>query len=415
MRILVIIVICILQIYSSFSQINNQLRAERKYDFIQYHLNRIIFPGDSTPMMIFFKKMENVMFYGKGQINILHFGGSHIQADVYSGVMRRNIQNFYPGIKASRGLVFPYRMAQTNNPSNYSFTFTGKWEICKNTEWKRTCTLGLMGLRAETKDSVVELKFRQNDNYGIKYDFNRVKIFCNLDSISYQIVPKGFQNFTVDTNYKLGYLTLNLSAYSDSLDLIISKKDSLQGSFTLYGLSFENDDPGIYYHTVGVNGASVPSYLRCELLEKQIGAMNLDLVVFAIGVNDAAGSDFNPEAYKENYRNLIEKIKKHNPQATFLFITNNDNYRRIYKKRTATNTHTQMVKTAMHQLAAEYQCGVWDLYEIMGGFNSIVQWERAGLAQKDKVHFTSAGYTHIGELFFEGFIQTFVSSLIAKP
>jgi len=41
----------------------------------------------------------------------------------------------------------------------------------------------------------------------------------------------------------------------------------------------------------------------------------------------------------------------------------------------------------------------------MGGAKSMAKWYTAKLAQKDRVHFTKAGYQLMGELFFNAFLD----------
>ena len=47
----------------------------------------------------------------------------------------------------------------------------------------------------------------------------------------------------------------------------------------------------------------------------------------------------------------------------------------------------------------------WDLYEAMGGKNSMVAWVNKGLAQKDYTHFSFKGAKYVGEMFYEAIIQ----------
>ena len=42
------------------------------------------------------------------------------------------------------------------------------------------------------------------------------------------------------------------------------------------------DNSGIKYHSIGVNGASVPSYLRCDYLMDQLKLVKPDLVIFPL-------------------------------------------------------------------------------------------------------------------------------------
>ncbi|GAB1450118.1 hypothetical protein MASR2M47_01740 [Draconibacterium sp.] len=47
------------------------------------------------------------------------------------------------------------------------------------------------------------------------------------------------------------------------------------------------------------------------------------------------------------------------------------------------------------------------MYEVMGGLNSVVLWEKNGLAQRDKIHFTREGYLLLGDLFFNALMNNF--------
>ena len=76
--------------------------------------------------------MDSLVFENKGQVRIVHFGGSHIQADVFSNRVRENLVKRYPGLAAGRGFVFPYSAARTNTPSSYASYYKGKWDMSKN-------------------------------------------------------------------------------------------------------------------------------------------------------------------------------------------------------------------------------------------------------------------------------------------
>jgi hypothetical protein len=62
-------------------------------------------------------------------------------------------------------------------------------------------------------------------------------------------------------------------------------------------------------------------------------------------------------------------------------------------------------------MSKRYQTGVWDMFSVMGGLNSIVLWQNNGLAQRDKVHFTRRGYLTLGDLFFNALMKNFEKHL----
>jgi len=47
------------------------------------------------------------------------------------------------------------------------------------------------------------------------------------------------------------------------------------------------------------------------------------------------------------------------------------------------------------------------MFEVMGGLNSIVVWQRYRLAKKDRIHFTRPGYILMGDLIFDSIIRDF--------
>ena len=117
----------------------------------------------------------------------------------------------------------------------------------------------------------------------------------------------------------------------DSIVFRITKFDTSSSVFqSLWNAIAKMKNNGITYHSIGVNGASVPSYLKCEHLPIQLEEINPDLVIFSIGINDAYSPGFSKQKFIQNYDSLIQIVRKINPKAAILFTTNNDSY---YKKK----------------------------------------------------------------------------------
>jgi hypothetical protein len=62
----------------------------------------------------------------------------------------------------------------------------------------------------------------------------------------------------------------------------------------------------------------------------------------------------------------------------------------------------------MYLLSEKTNSALFDQYDIMGGAQSMALWEKAGLAQKDKVHFTKNGYILMGDLFYVAFQNAYL-------
>ena len=370
------------------------------YSFVDYQKNRLQFPGGKEGYEIFYQKLDTLTLYGKGKVNVMHIGGSHVQGGTLSNRMRENMYTLADGIKGDRGFFFPYRMAHTNNPRNYKVSYTGEWEGCRNALRKNHCPWGLSGITATTYDSLTTTRIYAFDKDTVLYSFKRVSIYHLATPESFQVrLDSSFAVDSVWTDSIAGVTTFELGQFYDTLYFETVKSDSIQSYFVMQGIKLESGQDGLSYTSIGVNGASVPAYLRCQYFEPQLATIPPDLVIFGIGINDSyvPENQFSQEEFEQNYRDLMDIFRSVNPKVQFLFMSNNDSY---YKRRYP-NPNVFKVRDAMVNLSVEYNAAYWDLFGIMGGLNSIRLWEDEGLAKRDKVHFTPSGYVLNADLLFK--------------
>jgi len=380
------------------------------YDFVNYKSNKFGFYGDSSAFENLYTKFDNLIMKGQGQIKVMQIGASHTQADIFSAQLRGRLQTFLPGMNAGRGYVFPYRMMKTNNPYNYYTKHTGKWTVCRNVQ-NTTCTLGITGISATTSDKNATIKIVLNEKNKINYNFNSIKILHSTDSLSYGITIKNDSLFLGQMTYpKLGYTEIFLNTYVKKIELVLTQKSESQNKFKLFGITLDTDEQGVLLHPIGVNGAGLYSYTKCQLFEQQLNVLNPDWIIIAIGTNDAYTSKFDSEKYKTDYKELIGKIKSVNPNVAITMVVPNDCY--LYRRKPNPNTAEQV--KVINEVAKEEGCGVWDMYEIMGGFNSSILWYNAGLMAGDKIHFTNTGYIFLGNMFFNAFIKSYDNHIEKK-
>lgn len=380
------------------------------YAFTHFERNLLQYPGDSLAMERFFGKLDTLLFTGQGHVNIMHIGGSHVQAGTFSQQMRDNLLNLYPGITAGRGLVFPFM--KTNTPASYSISRTGEWEYERNAV--TFCSrMGLAGAAVTTSDpeasfSIVTREKAPRDITPV-FDFNYVKIlgYGNMIPVVH------FNNDTLvgTFNEEEGSFTFELPDYTDSLYVDFNQ---VEGTFTVTGVYLDNGMPGITYHGIGINGAKVESYLNCLDLERDLRLVNPDLVIFGIGINDAAADTFTKEKFISDYDALIEIIHRVSPHCALLFVTNNDSYKKVSRKKYEDNTNGLLARQAFMELGRKHNGAVWDFFDIMGGLKSMKKWQDEGLAQKDKVHFTTSGYMLIGDLLYNALMDRYMEHLKNK-
>ena len=526
-----------------------------KYDFVDTTVNVIQFPKGNAAFTPFFNKMDTLVFENKGQVRIMHVGGSHLQADVISGRIREHFVKEYPGASAGRGFIFPYSAARTNTPSSYASYYKGIWDKNKNVQREITKPLGLLGIAVSTSDPRAEItilldKYNSTPMWGetrfrlFGYSDNgdvvpvlrvdSTDIYGTLDTASQSFVfqsPRPIDTIQIQFRWvdSLKQATVaqfindsllqDSLAKADSLKADSLQKDSahlgtkpdsapkasipknvlqLQGAqpaldsmfqgdcdvldtaciareeaknkdttvnnrcaelaakkaninyeegeqdptnnpddhcftepaavpdsvkknarphFTLTGILAENDAPGIIYTNVGINGAKVHDYFEevCPLFEKEMAYYKPDLVIFAIGINDANVQRFNDKQFREDYDRLIARFKKVNPNVAIVFETNNDMFRKIKRKKFVQHTNGEVARKSFFMLAEKHKAGVWDKFSIMGGLGSMAKWEKADLAKKDKVHFKLSGYNLLGDLFYKALIQAYQEHIANLP
>ncbi len=374
--------------------------------YVNYDTNELVFPNGEPLLNRFFRKLDTIVFRGEGQVKILHFGGSHIQADIYTHQTRKKMQNITFGMNSGRGLIFPVKIAKSNNPGNFKVTYNGTWERCLNTDRHRNCNLGATGMMVRTADSCALFSIAIDTTGDNHYPTNKIKIFHNTwnSNCEAELIPENpYQIKSVEKFPEKGYTEILLNQYIETFRFKVYRTDTLPQWFELYGIELLSDDPGIVYSAVGVNGATIPAFLRCNLLEQHVGIVDPDLIIISLGTNDGYSRKFNKSYFKERYLELIRVVKNAAPNANIILTVPNDCY--LYRRYRNYNTLQQ--EEVIYELAEQYNCAVWNLYQIMGGLGSSKIWMNEGQMKRDRIHFTTSGYLLKGDLFFDALMKAY--------
>lgn len=364
--------------------------------------NRLVFPAGRQYYDTLYARLQDLSASESARLRVLHIGGSHVQAGTFSGQMRSNLQAFSPFHAAGRGVMFPFSVMGTNGPRDCTYQSTGSWERSRNIEASPSYTLGLAGAALTTSNLSSTITF------SYQVPFESVLLYGESLRDTAQVIPvliaDGDTIYPPRSSEEVGYEFL-LPKPVTSCTLALTG-DSC-GMFTFRGVIPDPYTDGLVYTESGINGAAVPSWLRCEEFERELQPLAPDLVLFAIGINDANVTNFSAEQFKENYRSLIARIRRCNPHCALLFITNNDCYLRVGRKKRTFNKNTALVEKAFMELAEEYDGAVWNVYQIMGGYGSSNKWVRAGLMQSDHIHFTQRGYILLGDMLFNALLEDY--------
>lgn len=322
----------------------------------------------------------------KKVVSIVHIGDSHIQANYLTGMVRNLFQDDFGN--AGRGLVFPYRLANSYGPNDVKFNYVGKWDYCSIKKDFESNKIGMVGYSAIPQPNA-ELSIKVSEKGSLT--FNKVTILDEFGTL-----------LPISDSNVISWERINNQTFIASENLIseirFKSTHSPKIKPNIQGVILTNDSSGILYHSMGVNGATVSQYLRSSNFQNQMVDLDAKLTVISFGTNDCYtySSKFCSSCVKEDYQKMIQRIRKQDPDMAILITTPSDHFfRRRYS-----NKNLVKLRNILYEIVDEENVALWDLYQIMGGKNSILDWQKASLARRDLIHFTKEGYEKQGDLLY---------------
>ncbi len=378
--------------------------------YIQYDKNTLEW-YDKEAIYPFFEKLKNAK---NKKVKILHIGDSHIQPDICTGVTRNKLQQVFG--YGGRGLVFPYQVAGTASAYDYTAYGTGNWISSKNVEYKPKLNLGLSGISIFTKDSTAGFKIIfKNKHATIRPEFRKIKVYCHKSPESFSLkVSTNSSGYEKIIDFKnsdgLPYIELELPKSSDSLIFKVAKTAPNQNFFECYGVEIENiEDEGVEYMSVGIAGAAYQSIFYQNKMKEQLEAIQPDLVIFDLGVNNFFKGPFDYQFVMGCLNQMIHFVKNTCPNASFILPNSQDIY---YKNRNVVNCMEYSLLTRL--VAKEQKVALYDYFNITGGLHAMLNWSKDGLSNKDQCHLSGTGYRFKGELLFNGIMNGYLTFLNSK-
>lgn len=342
---------------------------------VNYASNRIELPQgpERDKWRTLSRNVRNAAANGE-KIDIIVVGDSHTQAEMATSRLRRILQDKYGN--GGRGLIIPFRMAGTNQPTDYTIKSTlpvdsqarllaRPWPI----------TPGFTGVAASTNLSN-KITFR---NLEDGHDFTTARIFTSE-----------------------GENTVNFPEPVDSATLSLFPHEKL------YGIYSVGNRPGIVLSAIGNNGACSSDYLSLSDFGRKVSTFSPQLIIVALGTNEAY-SDKSDTVIIGEATNLINELRENNPGAAMMLVTpmesgkkNSDSFE--------TNRRVAEVRNLLLGVARNNNVAIWDFYDIAGGNGSSDKWVEAGMMNpRDHIHLLKSGYTLQGELLSDALIKLFES------
>lgn len=347
-----------------------------------------------------FAKMEQAR-RNKEVIRVLHYGDSQIEMDRISCNLRSFFQSTFGG--GGPGMVPVIQTIPSFAVSQYAS--------------------GALTLYASYGEGA-----RTRGNYGLMckcYRLGGGATFTANASRHKDTDPrvKKFSNITLLYNDHTGNFSATLSdrrGYKESVEngltgvhtchwlldsAATSVQISMQGSADLYGIMLD-DGYGVAVDNIPLRGSSGDQFtlITDTLLRTSYKQANVGLIILQFGGNSV------PVIYNEkslnNYCTSIERqirrVRQCCAGATILFIGPSDMSTRRGGVMQTYPMLPQLIDS-LRTIALRNNAAYWDIYEVMGGHNSMIAWVNNGLAGPDYVHFTPAGARRVGKTLAQNF------------
>lgn len=347
-----------------------------------------------------FAKMEQAR-RNKEVIRVLHYGDSQIEMDRISCNLRSFFQSTFGG--GGPGMVPVIQTIPSFAVSQYAS--------------------GALTLYASYGEGA-----RTRGNYGLMckcYRLGGGATFTANASRHKDTDPrvKKFSNITLLYNDHTGNFSATLSdrrGYKESVEngltgvhtchwlldsAATSVQISMQGSADLYGIMLD-DGYGVAVDNIPLRGSSGDQFtlITDTLLRTSYKQANVGLIILQFGGNSV------PVIYNEkslnNYCTSIERqirrVRQCCAGATILFIGPSDMSTRRGGVMQTYPMLPQLIDS-LRTIALRNNAAYWDIYEVMGGHNSMIAWVNNGLAGPDYIHFTPAGARRVGKTLAQNF------------
>lgn len=334
---------------------------------------------------------------GDSLFTVVYLGNSHVQADFNGAALRNRLAQ---GHLAGRGIIIPFRLAGTNEPVDYTFRTANPYESDRIMRQTRGLELPFTGIGVRPNTS--EFTF----DITCKKPFDRLRFhttggFYDITEISTGGHRTRFHNCP-DPD-----AMLNVVLPEPTTDVAITMQGDMQATFG--GIELLSDSVGVLTHSIGNNGTSFCDYNTLPGFGEGIASLHPDLVIVALGTNEAFGR-LSMEALCSDMGSLLSGIERYSPGTKVLLVGPTECYKKIRKYRKGRrrrtvqviNTKTTQVARTMRTYAEEKGIPYYNHYAVAG---SAASQRSARLLGADGVHFTATAYRLWGSLLGDAIIE----------
>jgi len=439
---------------------DNQVFPIKRMDWLE-ELLRVFFPpemeepqtaeeeapveNETVPLRTFTAKLAQLKAEGQGNIRIAHYGDSIIEGDLITGKLRELLQSEYGGsgvgLVPITSIVSDFRMTIghrfSRNWESRSFANRGSYDVPLGmigyTFIPRNYYLAETVIKVEPKIAVPDslqadsvrvaapatkakketrriavagpawVEYYGTDNPGGAPQFRRIRLFYSQASAKSRIRAafdgKPSQTFQLQAEEGIQVLDLSAGGPVNKVRLEFDPRDPIH----VYGVSFDDTD-GVYVDNHAVRGYT-GMYFNALPQEHMAGFqehLDYDLIMLQYGLNVSQPKARDYDDYKTMMIRSVQHIQAALPDVPILIIGVHDRGIRqagVFQ----TSPDIPLLVNTQAEIAAATGCAFWNVYEAMGGLNSMLEYVNAKppLANTDYTHFNLAGANKIAAMLYE--------------
>ena len=358
------------------------------------------FSPESHSLHSFFRAM-NVIKSGEGKGRIAFFGDSFIEGDIFCADVRNSLQDYFGG----NGVGFvpiTSEVAQFRVTVGHSFTGFNSFSLVKKETKNEPFGAGGYCFTAGAENAVT---YSANPKYKHLNLFHDIKLYYTSPEntvFTYRLSDGQIKQMNIAASDRLQQKVLrDVNTTTASFNFPVS--DTIK----LYGVSFE-DSTGIYVDNFGLRGNSGLGLSRIsDAMNRQFNQFqNYQLIILQYGLNVIAADTKDLSWYVSPMVNVIQRLKKSYPEATILLLSVSDRSTKVDGEYRTMESVPLMVK-AQREIARQAQVAFFNLFEAMGGENSMVAFVENDppLANKDYTHLNFLGGRRVAGIFVKSLIN----------
>jgi hypothetical protein len=388
--------------------------APANVDSLKQALRPIEFRDDHRDALDpFFDRLEGLRSGSLSRTRILHFGDSQIENDRMTSLIRYRLQKQFGGsgcgLTQARPLYSGHLAFRQEREGDWMrYTYFGK----RDTSIRHNA-FGIMGAFTsvpapeENRWPRIQYSYNTSRRTGT---FDRIAIFMHSYAEQAALAMK-INNSLADTLHQIpaGFSMAEYRHYAgiEKLELGLNMPEGGR----IYGISFESHE-GLLMDNIAMRGGSglIFSKMNRDLQLSILDYLSPGLIILQYGGNVVPY--INPARYRESFTREIVFLREICPDTPIIVIGPADMSHKV-RGRYVSYTGVEPVRDALRRAALDNGCAFWDLYEAMGGHNSMPSFVQAKppLASRDYVHFSSLGVNLVAEMFYNALMQEYQTYL----